>query len=225
MVSIVEIGWCRLLGITVMKINKKFWAAVFVCASVLLAGCDEKTPSDKLTSETIRPIAEGDALDGMIVEDFKKENGWQDTNAVNTYSVRYSYNLKLTKPLPEVALGLANQILSGLNDAKNNPGFMGINSFGANVNLSQEASDWLTPQGDKFSDRRDAFLSKCAPCINYWNQDGDEDVVRVRRYAYIAAWSRLEGMGFKDTSTVGDNVPRLAWANFMKTENGWMHQK
>jgi hypothetical protein len=29
-------------------------------------------------------------------------------------------------------------------------------------------------------------------------------------------------MGFKDGATTGDKVPRVAWASFMKTENGWM---
>lgn len=196
-----------------------------ICATVLMAGCGDKTPSDRLTSETIKPIAERDAMDGMVVDDFKKENGWQDTNASNTYTVRYSYNLKLTKPLPEVALGLAKAILSGLEATKKDPGFMGVNSLQANVDLNQEVSDWITPQNDTFQSRRDTFLSKCAPCINYWNQAGNEDEVRERRYAYIAAWSRLENMGFKDASTVDNKVPRVAWANFMKTENGWMHEQ
>lgn len=200
-----------------MKISS---ALILAFAAVLLAGCDEKTPSDKLTSATIRPIADGEAMDGLVVDDFKKENGWQDTGAANTYDVRYSYNLTLTKPLPVVALGLANEILSGLGEAKKNPGPMDINEIQAQVNLSQEAANWLRPQQD-FAARRNAFLSSCEPCIAYWNQAGSEDDVTNRRFAYAAAWSRLENIGFKDSAKIGDKVPRLAWAAFMKTEQGW----
>lgn len=203
-----------------MKIRKLFILAV-VCASVFIIGCEEKTPGDKLTSETIRPIAERETMDGMIVDEFKKENGWQDTNAANTYKIRYSYNLKLTKPLPEVTLALANNILSELIDAKKNPGPMGINELQAEINLSQEASNWIDSQQQEFPRRRDEFLSKCKPCLDYWNQEGKEENVRERRFAYIAAWSRLEHTGFKDSSTIGNKIPRLAWAGFMKTEQGW----
>lgn len=201
---------------------KTFLLPAMLAAAMLLAGCDEKTPGDRLSAETIRPIADRDAVEGLAVDEFKKENGWQDTAAINTYVVRYNYKLKLVKPLPEVALAQANAILSSYADAQKNPGMMGINLWQAQLDLSQEASEWLRPQGDGFVARRDAFFAGCQACIDYWNREGSKDEVNVRRQALIVAWSRLEAMGFKDADKVGAGVPRQAWAPFMKTEQGWM---
>jgi hypothetical protein len=201
---------------------KTFLAPIMLGAALLLAGCEEKTPSDRLSAESIRPIAEREALEGLVVDEFKKENGWQDTAAINTYVVRYNYKLKLVKPLPEVALGLSNAILSAYADAQNNPGMMGINLWKADLDLSQEASEWILPQGEGFVARRDAFFASCQACIDRWNQEGKKEEVNARRQALIVAWSRLEAMGFKDADKIGAKVPRQAWSSFMKTEQGWM---
>lgn len=195
---------------------------LMLAAAMLLAGCEEKTPSDRLSAETIRPYADRDAFDGVVVDEFKKENGWQDTAAINTYVVRYNYKLKLVKPLPETALSLANLILAGYADTQKNPGMMGINQWGAEIELSQEASAWTHPQGNAFLPRRDAFLANCQACLDFWNREGTTKEVQMRRQALIVAWSRLETMGFKDADKIGVKVPRQAWAPFMKTEQGWM---
>lgn len=194
---------------------------ILVCASLLIAGCDEKTPSDRLTSATILPIAQRDAMPEMSVVNFKKENGWENTSQFNTYSVRYSYELSLDKPLPEATLALAHEIFNEVSESKKNPGFMGMNALQTSIAISSTASEWVSAQ-ESFPSRRDAFLSRCKACMNYWNEEGDTDTVTARRYAYIYAWSELEKLGFKDSATTGDKVARTAWANFMKTEKGWM---
>ena len=199
----------------------KFPVLMLVCMAAFLAGCDEKTPNDVLTAKTIRPYAEVDLQDGLVIDNFKRQNGWQDTNAINVYNVRYSYDLKLTKPLPDVTLAAAHAILKELADAKKNPGPMGLKSMQVSMGLSMGVSEWIGAQQQPFAERRDAFLSRCQPCLEYWNHAGTDELVRERRNAFVYAWSALEEKGFKDGATTGGTVPRVAWAPFMKTEQGW----
>jgi len=200
---------------------KKTLSVALLCSAVFLAGCDEKTPNDSLTAKTVRPYADADLQEGLAIDGFKRQNGWEDTSAINTYIVRYAYDLKLTKPLPEVVLAAANGIMDELADVKKNPGFMGIKDMQASMSLSLVASEWIGKQQD-FTQRRNAFQTPCQPCVAYWNQEGADDVVRARRNAFVYAWSELEQKGFKDAAKPGDKVARTAWASFMKTEQGWM---
>jgi hypothetical protein len=200
---------------------KPVLASLLLCTTVLLQGCDQKTPGDALASKTVRVYAERDLHDGLVIEDFKRQNGWEDTSQINTYNVRYSYNLKLSKSMAEATLGLAKEAVAEINASKKNPGFMGINQLQVSMGLSLAASEWINAQ-EGFAARRDAFLSDCRACIDFWNQEGEPDMVKARRNAFVYAWSEMEKLGFKDAAKVGDKVPREAWAAFMKTEKGWM---
>ncbi len=197
-----------------------------VAASLVLAGCSkEDVPSDKLSSETVMKIAKGDEMQGLKVTDFRRDNGWQDTESPNRYIVRYAYNLELTQPLPEVVLAAAEGLMQEVAEAERNPGFMGINLGQQILSLSLTASDWSRRQGDGFEARRDAFLKDCAPCLEYWNSrqgpSVSKELIDTHRHAYLVAWKHMEELGFADSATVGDKVARTAWAPFMKTENGW----
>ncbi|WP_337882177.1 hypothetical protein [Chromobacterium haemolyticum] len=195
-----------------------FFTALGVMA--LLAACSEKVPNDKLTYETVLSYAKNDELEGLVVDDFKKENGWQDTSSENKYNVRYNYNLKLTKPLPEVVLAFANGIVNTIQQRHKKPGLMGIDALQSEVNISTQADSWLAPQKETFPLRRDAFLIKCKPCTDFLSK-GSKDEINLHWNAFIAAWAELEKMGFKDNATMGDKVAKQAWSGFMKTENGW----
>lgn len=197
-----------------------------VAASLLLTACNkEDVPSDKLTSETIMKVAERDTMEGLKVADFRRDNGWQDTESPNRYIVRYAYNLELTQPLPEVVLAAAKDLMVEVSKAEANPGFMGINLTNQVLSLAMNASDWTRSQGDAFVARRDAFLKDCAPCLEYWNTSQgpsvSKELIDTHRHAYLVAWKHVEDLGFADSANVGDRVGRTAWAAFMKTEKGW----
>ncbi|ENO78038.1 hypothetical protein B447_15034 [Thauera sp. 27] len=197
---------------------------VGVIAAFIATGCTKKedVPSEKLSADVIRPIAESFLLPGTTMTDYKRENGWVDTQSPNQYMVRYTYNITLTKPLPEAILELAQQYMKELDESKRSPGLMGINSMQTAFAITAGGTQWVSAQGDAFAQRRDALLGQCAPCISFWNgTDGDKDSATYSRSAYSLAWSQYEELGFKDTAAVGDGVPRRAWAPFMKTENGW----
>lgn len=204
-----------------MKMNRKplgYFTALGVMT--LLMACTDNAPNDKLTYETILPYAKNDEMKGLVVDDFKKENGWQDTSAVNTYNVRYNYNLKLTKPLPEVVLGRANELMDTVRQSHKDPGFMGISALQTDLNISTGAYNWIAPQKETFPARRDAFLLKCKPCTNFLSK-GSKDETELRWNTFIVAWAELEELGFSDAAITGNKVPRQAWSGFMKTENGW----
>jgi len=204
-----------------MKMTRKprgYFTVLGVMA--LLIACSENVPNDKLTYETILSYAKNDELEGLVVDDFKKENGWQDTSSANKYNVRYNYNLKLTKPLPEVVLGFANGLVDTVQQRHKNPGFMGVDALQTDLNISTQADNWIAPQKDTFPARRDAFLLKCKSCTDFLSR-GSEDEINLHWNAFIVAWAELEKLGFKDKAIVGDKVPRQAWSGFMKTENGW----
>ncbi|GAB2904017.1 hypothetical protein GCM10027202_36360 [Microvirgula curvata] len=204
-----------------MKMNRKP-LTIFTALSLmaLLTACTENAPNDKLAYETILPYAKNDELDGLVIDDFKKENGWQDTSAENKYNVRYEYNLKLTKPLPEVVLGLANGLVKTVQQRHKNSGFMGVEALQTDLNIYTEADNWVASQRDTFPARRDALLLKCKLCTDFLSR-GSENERNLHWNAFIVAWSELEKLGFKDNAAIGDRVPRQAWSGFMKTEKGW----
>lgn len=200
--------------------SKKVWLIVGLAASVL-SGCGRDGPGDKLSAEVVRPVAEVH-VKGIEVADFKRDNGWVDTQAPNRYIVQYKYNLKLAQPAPEVVLGLAKEIKAEFDESQKNPGFMGVAALQASLDLHAGAGEWIHAQGDEFAARRDSFLKNCAKCVDYWNAADAESEAGVRRDAFVTAWERLENLGFSDTAGVGDKVARTAWAAFMKTEKGWV---
>jgi hypothetical protein len=199
----------------------KCFAIPFVLGMLCLTGCGEDTPSDKLSSEVIRPIAES-GIKGVEISDFNRDNGWVDTQAPNRYVIQYKYNFKLTQPLPEVVLGLAKGVKAEFDEKQKNPGFMGIDAMQASLESSLAASQWINAQGSNFKARRDSFLGNCAACVEYWNREGAKDESKSRRDAFVLAWAHLESLGFTDSAAVGDKVPRQAWAAFTKTEKGWV---
>jgi len=203
--------------------------ALLLAPVVVLAatGCiqDDKTPPEKLTLEVATQNAQSSVVPGVETRNFKRENGWVDTKAANLYLVRYNYEMVLTRDLPEAALELAKIYEQNQKGNQKNSGFMGINEWGNLFQLKINANNWINGQ-DNFAQRRDRFLSQCAPCSQYWNSDeGGKDAAELRRYSYIQAWSHLEGMGFGDGQKKGDGVPWNISPSFMKTENGWMEAK
>ncbi|MEM8516299.1 hypothetical protein [Janthinobacterium sp. CAN_S7] len=190
---------------------------------VLLSGCADDKPSDVLTAEKVQPYAEQSLVKGLELTDFKRDNGWVDTESPNRYKVQYVFNYRLTKPLPEIALQGAQDFMAEYDASqKKNSGLIGgLNALNESMQLSITANEWIRNQGDQFAKRRDDFLSKCQPCVVYWNQSGSEQDVSARRYAFVMAWSNLERLGFKDEAKTGAKVPRTAWAAFIKTEKGW----
>ena len=201
---------------------KKF--LVVALAAAIASGCTKKedVPSDKLSADVVRPYAESALLPGTAISEYKRENGWVDTQSPNKYVVRYDFKITLAKPLPEAVLELAQQYMAELEETKRNPGLMGINNMQTTLAISAGGSQWMAAQGDAFIQRRDAFLTKCAPCVSFWNgNERAEDDKKYPRFAYALAWAQYEELGFKDTAAVGEGVPRQAWASFMKTENGW----
>lgn len=189
---------------------------LFVLGMLFLTGCGEDTPNDKLTSEVIRPLTES-GVKGVETTDFKRDNGWVDSQAPNRYVVQYTYNFKLTQPLAEVTLGLAKEYKAEADKLIQNSGFMGSS---AKLDMSARAADWKYAQGEKYIQRRDSFVGKCAPCLAFWNQASSEQEASPRT-AFILAWEHLETLGFSDSANTGDKVPRQAWAAFRKTEKGW----
>jgi PBP1b-binding outer membrane lipoprotein LpoB len=192
-----------------------------VLSAVLLGGCNEDIPSEKLSSEVVRKFAES-GLAGVEISDFQRDNGWVDTQTPNRYVVQYKYNYVVTRPLAEVVLALAKEIQAEVNVAKSNPGFMGLEAAQASLDVSLRANQWIVSQGDKFVSRRDSFLGSCSSCVEYWNSEEPSDDLKLRRESYVVAWAQLENLGFSDSTDIGDTVPRQAWAAFKKTEKGWV---
>lgn len=216
-------GWTlnlTLLCNAMKKTSKPFGYLAALGMLTLLVACNESVPSDKLAHDTILSDAKNDELDGLVVDDFKKENGWQDTSSANKYTVRYNYSLKLTKPLPEVVLGVAKSLEEEIQQQHKNPGFLGVDELQANLNIYTEAENWVNPQKDAFIARSKAFLLNCKPCGEFISK-GSKSEIELRWNIFIVAWSELEKLGFKDGAHIGDKVPRQAWSSFMKTENGW----
>ncbi|KVW86364.1 hypothetical protein [Burkholderia ubonensis] len=204
---------------------KKISVAAVLLASLALAGCDDK-PSDKVTSEVIRKIADNDSTEGLEVTNFERTNGQVDPNSANLYKVTYSYNLKLTKPYAETVLANAKlyQKDKAANAKRETGAFFDATALQNGVDNMQQSmlvNQWVTDQGDGFKVRRDALLNPCAPCIAWWNSEEAPAEAKDRRMAFITAWIAMEQYGFKDSAKIGDTVPRQAWAYFSKTEKGW----
>ena len=201
-------------------------AAPAALAVLLLAGCFEDRPSDKVAEPVIRKQAETDLVDGLALVDFKRDNGQVDPNSANRYKVTYTYRVQLTKPYAEVILGLASDLHAEWQGNQREPvSDFDLDALQGSMTLMQNtmaATQWINAQGDGFIARRDALLGDCQPCLQFWNSEDAPDQAGHRRTAYILAWSHLEGMQFQDSFTVGDGVDRHAWGYFEKTEKGWL---
>lgn len=195
---------------------------------VLLTGCsaDESIPPEKLTLQTVRNNAQHSLVQGVELGKFERINGWADPNGANTYKVRYHFYMVLKDDLPQVALSLAqnnenrikgNQLVFTKKKIRDmDPAALDY------LQLIMTGNNWVNSQTD-FSKRRDEFLSKCLPCIEYWNDtNGGKDAIELRRFSYIQAWSHLESMGFDDKKRKGDGAIWNATPTFMKTEKGWV---
>ncbi|MBV2182373.1 MAG: hypothetical protein KUL86_14230 [Castellaniella sp.] len=181
----------------------------------------DSKPPDALTLKAATESAQQDVVLGTETRAFKRDNGWVDPNSANRYLVRYAYEIALTDDMPQVVLNLAKDTEAQLQEIKKNPGFMGVDSLNATLSISNAASNWINGQ-EKPMDRVNTFLSNCAECIAYWNNDGGEEEATTRhRNVFMASWSTLESMGFKDNMKKGDGVPWHSTISFMKTENGW----
>lgn len=198
----------------------------FSLAALAIAGCGEDKPSDKVASEAIRKIADNDTTEGMEVANFKRHNGQLDPDSANRYKVIYSYDLRLTKPLPEVVLANAVALHnSWISSVKRETGaFFDTTSLENNLNNMQTTmavNQWVQNQDGKFAARQDAFLTRCAPCVTFLKSEDVAKEAKLRQLAFLSSWIYYENLGFKDESKLGDRVPREAWSNFSKTEKGW----
>lgn len=201
-------------------------ALAFSFAALAIAGCGEDKPSDKVASAAIRKIADSDTTEGMEVANFKRDNGQVDPDSANRYKVTYTYDLRLTKPLPEVVLANAVAIHNSWgSSAKRETGaFFDATRMGndlTKLETSMAVNQWIQNQDGNFAARRDEFLTGCAPCVTFWNSEDAPQDAKSRRSAFISSWIYFEDLGFKDKAKVGDSVPRYAWSNFSKTEKGW----
>lgn len=204
----------------------KLVVAVAISLVVILPGCGDDKPSDKLASETVRKVAENDCSTGLEVADFTRDNGWVDTETPNRYKVQYKYNLRLKKPYAEAVLAGAKEMQKEMaaDSKKASSNLFDINAMQnglQTMQLAMAANKWIQDQGDGFAKRRDSFVGACGSCVEYWNSKDAPDEAKIRRQTFIASWAYLENYGFKDEAKIGDGVPRSAWAAFTKTENGW----
>lgn len=185
--------------------------ALIAVSAILLSGCDEKTPSDKLTSSVVRTYAQSDAP-GVDIVDWERDNGWVDTSAPNQYIVRYKFNWELTKPMYEVTLAEAQQNLAEYN--KQPDVQRGVLAMGMGLAVQSWASDEANRK------RYQIMKRDCPSCLQWINAGSDKpDGLRIS--FFIAAWADVSDKGFADGAPVGAKVPRTAWATFKKTEKGW----
>lgn len=77
---------------------------IFALIVFNLIGCDDRSPPDKLTEQVVRAAAEQSLLKGIDIVDFKRDNGWVDSNSPNIYIVKYTFNHQLSKSLGEVIM-------------------------------------------------------------------------------------------------------------------------
>lgn len=204
----------------------KLSLATALVMSLVLTGCFDDKPSDKIASEAVRKIADSDAAEGLDVANFERSNGQVDPNSANLYKVTYTYNLKLTKPYAEAILANAKLLQAAkVESAKRETGaFFDAAKLQNNLHDMQSTmaiNQWIASQEDKFRPRRNALLNNCAPCVAWWNSEDAPNEGEARRRAFISSWMYYESLGFKDDAKEGDNVPRSAWAYFSKTEKGW----
>lgn len=203
-------------------------AAPAALAMLLLAGCFDDRPSDKVAEPVVRKQAETDLVDGLEIVDFERSNGQVDPDSANRYKVTYSYRLQLARPYPEVVLGLARDFYSewagkdGAREPVSDFDFAALEASMADMQYAMAARQWIAAQEDRFESRRDAFLAGCTPCVAFWNSEDAPAQAEKRRIAWVLAWSHLEGLQFEDGAQVGDAVERQAWHYFGKTEKGWV---
>ncbi len=204
---------------------KKISVAAVLFAGFVLAACDDK-PSDSVAEPVVRKWAEENKANGLEIANFERANGQVDPDSANRYKVTYSYNLKLTKPVAEAVLENAklNHKEKSASAKRETGQLFDATALQNNVNSLQQSmivNQWIANQGDGFKARRDAFLSTCTSCATWWNSEDAPEESQNRRIAFLTAWIEMEEYGFKDKATVGDSVPRFAWAFFSKTEKGW----
>lgn len=193
---------------------------------VTLSGCLDDKPSDKLASETIRQVANNDQSEGLEIVNFQRSNGQVDPDSANRYKVTYSYDLRLEKPFAEVVLANAKVLqTSWAANAKRETGaFFDATKLENNLTdmqVNMAVNQWVKNQGESFKTRRDTLLGDCSSCVAYWNSKDVPNEAQARRLALLSSWIYFEELGFKDSSKVGDSIPRRAWAFFSKTEKGW----
>ena len=210
-----------------MQLNKIGLAILFSAVTFALSGCLDDKPSDKIASETIRKIADSDLDEGLEIANFKRRNGQVDPDSANRYTVTYSYDVRLVKPLAEVVLAFAKDMSKEFESSvkKQTGAFIDPTKLQNDVNEMQIAmavNQWIKKQGDTIKQRRDTLLANCSQCIDYLhNRDLPEKELKKRHFFFVGSWIYFEDFGFKDSAKVGDSVPRIASASFSKTEKGW----
>lgn len=209
---------------------KRMWTiSMFGCAlAVLLSGCGEEKPSDKMAADTVHKVAEQDANFGIEIVDFVRENGWVDDQTPNRYKVRFNYNLELVKPYSEVVLDNAKKIRNEMaqNSKGSGGGFFDVNAMQSGLETMQQSmavDEWVRNQGENFKPRFEKFAANCTPCMAYmYDKDVSKAEQNLRFQSYISSWGFFEGIGIKDDAIIGSKIPRQAWSAFMKTEKGWL---
>lgn len=203
-----------------MKIRRWLAWAVLVTSMV---GCSEKTPSDKLTEQVVRPYAEQDLINGMEIADFKRANGWVDSNSPNLYIVKYTLNYRLTKPVGVAVLELAQELVKGLDEADRKGNAAMFNGGLEAMTLKLGVYQRMAQEGEaSVAARRAKLWRDCQACLDFWNsENGGPKPTENRRIAFLASLYLFENLGFTVDSKLGDKVPRWAQASFVKTENGW----
>jgi hypothetical protein len=208
--------------------NVMLKAAPAALAMLMLAGCFDDRPGDKVVEPALRKQAETDLFDGLEIVDFKRSNGQVDPDSANRYKVTYTYRLQLTTSYPELVLGLAQDMHKGWlakggpREPTSNLDFGALEASLEQVQYAMAAQQWISAQGEGFIPRRDAFLTGCDRCVAFWNSADAPEQADQRRIAWVLAWSHMEGLQFEDSFKAGDGVERYVWHNFEKTEKGWV---
>jgi hypothetical protein len=218
-----------MVAVKEIAVAKRWWGAVWGGALlVLLAGCGEDKPGDKLAADTVRLVANGVAHNGLEVVDFVRENGWADQQMPNRYTVKYTFNLKLVKPYAEVVLANARLLrddIAGKDKAAGN-GLFDLNRLQGGVEAMQQSlvvNQWVNNQGDAFKPRYQQLIKGCAPCDAYLYEPNLAQAEQNLRFqTYLSSWMYFEELGIKDDAVRGTKVARWASSAFMKTEKGWM---
>lgn len=224
-----KLGYINNLKI-IGNVMKRMWKlSIFECALVvILSGCGEEKPSDKMAADTVHKVAEQDANFGIEIVDFVRENGWVDDQTPNRYKVRFNYNLELIKPYSEIVLDNAKKIRSEM--AQNSKGSSGgsfdVNAMQSSLEAMQQSiavNQWVRNQGENFKPRFEKFVANCTPCTAYvYDKDVSKAEQNLRFQSYISSWGFFEEVGIKDDAVIGSKIPRQASSAFMKTEKGWL---
>lgn len=187
----------------------------------MTSSCTEIRPSDELIEKTLMTYAKNEEMDGIIIDDFEKENAWEDTAGNNIYYARYKYTLRLTKPLSELILSNSKELTALLINKEEKPGFLGLNDSLTAVSLVMQSSSWLSAQGQAGYEKLNEVIKDCLGCADFLYK-GTEEQRKIRGSAFIYALVYFENIGFKNNAKIGDKASRQVYSGFMKTENGWV---